>query len=1334
MKALPVHRDKAAAHACLKPSCGTPNRTAYKFYSRIHQRDAEDCREPRAKPTFDSGSHSAHVGSLGHRLRCGARLRVNANPSLASPPAVRAGQLWLDLVRNSLCGVAVLDRDMRYLAVNRRWKREHGLTDDAELVGRSHYDMFPEIPDRWRQTHRNCLAGATEECFGDRLVHADGRFDWIHWSISPWRDEQGVIGGVTICSNLITDRLEPIKTRRHLRIELRQSIDRLAAQKRELAKIEQRVRLTVDQSPIGLAMVALDGHFISVNKTLCAMLGFSEAELLGLRFQDLTHRDDLEADLAHARDLLDGRTESYRMEKRYIHKDGAVIVAQLDVAIVRDEAGRTLHFISQIQDITERRASERKLRESEERFRLMVDGAVDHAIFMLDARGNVMAWNLGAQRMKGYATEEIIGHHFSRFYSEEDRRAGQPDQALQITAATGRREYEGWRLRKDGSRFWAGIILTAMRNDDGELIGFSKVSRDLTTRKKLEDQQRILTERLTLALRATGMGVWDWNVETNALEGDDTLCRIYGVLPGTPLDYTFWRNAVVPEDIAGAEETLVAAIARKASDTFTFRIKTPDSGVRHIESSFNVVLDQAQNVVRLIGINLDATATHNAAEALKKSEAEYRLLVDGMPDGVVSIDDLGIIHSFSVAAERIFGRPSDQVIGQNVAILMPARFRVGHDLHVSRFALHQDARLSGMRRELVGLRADGSEFPMMLALNAVPGSSPARFVVLVTDLTEPKRVEAAFAEAAQMRDTIARMAPYGIMSCQLNGIIRYVNPAAERLLGYGAEELVGKLTPAVFHDREEVALHVAELRIALNQPQLSAFDAMAYKARQGLVDDREWIYVRKDSSRFIGQLALSSVRDAGGTITGFVAVLQDISERKRREDHTQHIAHHDHLTGLPNRVLLEDRLAVAMEHARRNQRKLALMLVDLDHFKRINDSLGHHVGDEVLKVVAKRLLASVRASDTVVRMGGDEFVVLLDELIEPRDAEAVAAKIVAGLRLPIPVNVHELIVSPSIGLSFFPDDADSGGTLLKHADLAMYRAKASGRGCVMTFNRSIAKEANEQMQLESAMRRAVRDDGFEIHYQPQIAVDSAEVVGMEALLRWNDPEHGAVAPSAFIAIAEDTGLIVSLGEWVLRQACVEARDLQQRCGKRLRLAVNISARQFRHGNLVTAVTDALTASGLAPEDLELEITESVLMADADGTADRLRDLRQLGVRIAIDDFGVGFSSLSYIGRFPIDTLKIDRSFIQELPGKKSDAAVVEAVMAMAAALELDVVAEGVESPAQFNTFVSRRLHASARASVLVQGFCLSPAVSADQFAADFPSWRRKVRRLYLSLS
>jgi EAL domain-containing protein (putative c-di-GMP-specific phosphodiesterase class I) len=266
------------------------------------------------------------------------------------------------------------------------------------------------------------------------------------------------------------------------------------------------------------------------------------------------------------------------------------------------------------------------------------------------------------------------------------------------------------------------------------------------------------------------------------------------------------------------------------------------------------------------------------------------------------------------------------------------------------------------------------------------------------------------------------------------------------------------------------------------------------------------------------------------------------------------------------------------------------------------------------------------------------------------------------------------------------------------------------------------------------MRRAVRDEGFEIHYQPQIAVDSAEVVGMEALLRWNDPQHGAVAPSAFIAIAEETGLIVSLGEWVLRQACIEARDLQQRCGKRLRLAVNISARQFRHGNLVAAVTDALSVSGLPAEDLELEITESVLMTDADGTADRLRELRQLGVRIAIDDFGVGFSSLSYIGRFPIDTLKIDRSFIHDLPDKKSDAAVVEAVMAMAAALELDVVAEGVENPAQFNTFVSRQLHTSARASVLVQGFCLSPAVSAEQFAADFPAWRRKVRRLYLSLS
>ncbi len=422
----------------------------------------------------------------------------------------------------------------------------------------------------------------------------------------------------------------------------------------------------------------------------------------------------------------------------------------------------------------------------------------------------------------------------------------------------------------------------------------------------------------------------------------------------------------------------------------------------------------------------------------------------------------------------------------------------------------------------------------------------------------------------------------------------------------------------------------------------------------------------------------------------------------------EHAATHDALTGLPNRVLLADRLAQATAQSERYSRGFAVLVVDLDRFKSINDSLGHIAGDDMLKEVAKRLSQLLRKADTLARLGGDEFVLVLNEISGPRDAESVASKVLASMADPVELSGLEVQISASIGISVFPEDGVDAETLLQHADAAMYHAKKNGRNSFQFFAPVMNVFARERLELESGLRRALVQKEFELHYQPKVDVDSGRIDSAEALIRWHHPKRGLTAPSGFIPIAEETGLIVPIGEWVLYEACRQARAWQTNGMRPLRIAVNLSATQFKQKSLVTTVREALAAAGLDPGYLELELTESAVMQDPESSIQVLRQLSGLGVRISVDDFGTGYSSLSYLRRLPLDKLKIDRSFIREVAASRDDAEIVRAIVSLAHSLHLKVIAEGVETEEQL-TFL-RGLGCDQ-----YQGFHCSPPVPADEF-------------------
>jgi len=756
-----------------------------------------------------------------------------------------------------------------------------------------------------------------------------------------------------------------------------------------------------------------------------------------------------------------------------------------------------------------------------------------------------------------------------------------------------------------------------------------------------------------------------------------------------------WEEITYPPDRPQVRQAIETAIREESRFAIQYRIIDAKGQLKWVAERGMAIRDE-QGRAAIEGFIEDITALRATLQALEQAELRYRNIFEHASEGIFQTTGDGRYLAANPALARLYGY-------SNPTELIADLSDIEHRLYVQPGRRDDFLQLIASEGEVINFesevyRRDGSRIWISENAHAVfgPEGEVMFYEGTVRDITSRKATE----DRLRMLAMVFSNSNEAIIVTDANNRIIATNPAFTELTGYSEAEVLG---------RNPRLLSAGSTEPDVFRSMWSSLHQQG--AWQGELWDR-----RKSGEAYPKWLSISVVRDNAGRISHHIGSFIDISELKATQEQIRHLAHHDTLTNLPNRFSLHEKLDQALSFCRRNNRQLALMLIDLDRFKTINDTLGHHAGDELLVQVADRLRATVRDSDIVARLGGDEFVVALPGINSPSDAAHLADKIARRISEPYQIIGQEQRTSPSIGICLYPNDAGEIGDLLKNADVAMYHAKALGRGNYQFFTEDMHIAMTQRMTIEADLRLALERQEFTLHYQPQLDLRRGAIIGVEALIRWLHPTHGMVPPNEFIPVAEETGMIGAIGDWVLAEACRQLRAWQDDGIQHLRMSINLSASQFMDKTLPVRIHELLEHYGLEAGLIDLEVTESMSMASPDESISVMRTLSGSGLTLSIDDFGTGYSSLAYLKLLPIRTLKIDRSFVKDIESDPNDADICDVTVLLAHKLGLEVVAEGVENEAQLKFLLSIGCEK-------VQGYLISrplPAAQAEAFIRNNP--------------
>ena len=1022
----------------------------------------------------------------------------------------------------------------------------------------------------------------------------------------------------------------------------------------------QRLSSAIEQTADSVVITDRAGIIEYVNPAYERMTGFSRDEALGQTPRIIKSGEHEPAFYQRLwQTILNGQVFSGVFIN--CRKNGELYYEEKTITPLKDGEGGITHFVSTGKDISQQIRDKQALQESQQRYRAMAEVS-PVGIFRTDVRGHCVYANERWCALAGLTPEQAAGTGWSQALHPEDRE--RVFASWYESVSRGLPFQTECRFRRpDGAVSWIFAQGVAERDASGNIAAYVGSVTDITERKQAERALQGNNEILERIFDSTHFSVVYLDRDFNFIRVN----QAYATTCGHPPEYFPGKNhfQLYPHE----ENEAIFRRVVQTGEPFTITAKPfefpdhPEWGVTYWDWTLHPLKDAQGNVEALLFVLLNVTERQRGEDIL----ARLGRILEGSSNEIYifSSGDLRFIQ-VNDGARHNLGFTMDELHAMTPLDIKPEFTRDSFETLLAPLRRGEQDTLVFTTRHR---RKNGSLYPVEARLQLSRTENPPVFVAIIQDITERLRSEQALRESEASLAKAQRIVHIG--NWERNLVTNEIRWSDETYRIFG----LTPHRPSISFNTFLNMIHPDDRQALVENVTRAADEVRSYTT--------EYRLIRPDGSERIVRAQAEVECGDDGDPARLIGTIQDITEHRRTQERLNYLAHYDTLTGLPNRVLLQDRLSQAMVEADRRDRLVAVIFLDLDRFKIINDTLGHEMGDALLKSVAERLRVCVRAGDTISRLGGDEFTIVLASVGHVDDVAHVAQKIIESFVSPFHIAGRELFISPSMGITLYPFDDNDIDSLLRNADAAMYHAKELGRNTFQFYTAELNRRTAKRLALETALRHAIERKELLLHYQPQINLKTGRITGAEALLRWQHPEMGMISPLEFIPLAEETGLIVPIGEWVLRSACTQLRAWQELGFGDLHIGVNLSGRQFQHRHLAKLVKKVLQDTSLDPRLLDLELTESLLMHNTDAILGAMDELHAHGVVFSMDDFGTGYSSLSYLKRFPIDTLKIDQSFVRDIPRDPDDAAIARAIISMAHSLGMRVIAEGVETAQQF---------------------------------------------------